>query len=49
MSLVLGSVGTGRSKNDVEVVARIWSDLLMSNDARFGSLFTEVAFYIPGV
>ena len=46
-NLVLGSFGMGRSKNDAEVVERIWSDLLMSNDARFGSSFTEVAFCIP--
>jgi uncharacterized protein (TIGR02452 family) len=36
-SLVLGSFGTGGSQNDVRMVARIWSDLLMSSNVRFGS------------
>jgi len=44
--LVLGSFGTGTFQNDVGVVARIWKDLLIGRDARFGSAFREVVFCI---
>jgi uncharacterized protein (TIGR02452 family) len=46
-SLVLGAFGVGGPQNDVEVVGRIWSELLLRCDARFRSSFTEVAFCIP--
>jgi uncharacterized protein (TIGR02452 family) len=44
--LVLGGFGTGTFQNDVDVVARIWRDLLISPDARFRSAFREVVFCI---
>jgi uncharacterized protein (TIGR02452 family) len=46
-SLVLGSFGMGVFQNDVEMVARIWKDLLINRDARFRSAFREVVFCIP--
>jgi uncharacterized protein (TIGR02452 family) len=45
-SLVLGSFGTGTFQNDVDVVARIWRDLLINPDARFRSAFRVVVFCI---
>lgn len=43
-NLVLGSYGTGVFRNKVEVVARLWADLLTS--ARFESSFDGVLFAV---
>ncbi|KAG9312191.1 hypothetical protein JVU11DRAFT_7488 [Chiua virens] len=47
-NLVLGSFGTGAFRNNVEVVARIWEDLLMSKNARYRSSFDRIVFAILG-
>jgi len=44
-NLVLGSFGTGVFKNNVDVVARIWAELL---NARFKNSFDRVVFAIIG-
>ncbi|KAI0753399.1 hypothetical protein C8Q80DRAFT_1151969 [Daedaleopsis nitida] len=46
--LVLGSFGTGVFKNNVEVIARLWVDLLVGDGARFRSSFDQVVFAILG-
>ncbi|KAF7348245.1 DUF2263 domain-containing protein [Mycena sanguinolenta] len=43
-TLVLGSFGTGVFKNDVNMVAEIWADLLCGPNARFSHSFGYVAF-----
>jgi len=47
-NLVLGSFGTGVFRNNVDVVARIWADLLAVKDARFKKTFRHVVFAILG-
>jgi len=47
-NLVLGSFGTGVFRNDVDVIARIWADLLSGPSARFGKSFDRVMFAITG-
>ncbi|KAJ7155148.1 hypothetical protein C8R46DRAFT_960304 [Mycena filopes] len=45
-NLILGSFGTGVFRNDVDVVARIWAELLSGPNARFAHSFDYVAFGI---
>jgi len=47
-NIVLGSFGTGVFNNDVDVVARLWADLLSVPEARFRSSFDRVVFAIIG-
>jgi uncharacterized protein (TIGR02452 family) len=47
-NLVLGSFGTGVFRNDVNVVARSWADLLSVPGARFAGSFDRVFFAILG-
>jgi len=47
-NIVLGSFGTGAFKNDVGMVARIWADLLLGEEAKFGQAFDNVVFAILG-
>lgn len=47
-NLVLGSFGTGVFQNHVDMVARIWVDLLSVPDARFKTSFSRVVFAILG-
>jgi len=47
-NLVLGSFGTGVFRNNVEVVARIWHELLVGDNARFRRSFRRVVFAILG-
>ncbi|KAI0686708.1 hypothetical protein BC835DRAFT_1408516 [Cytidiella melzeri] len=46
--LVLGSFGTGVFRNDVGMVARIWTELLLSPGARFKQSFESVVFAVLG-
>lgn len=47
-NLVLGSFGTGVFRNDVNVVARLWAELLTVPGARFAGSFDRVFFAILG-
>ena len=47
-NLVLGSFGTGVFRNNVDVVARIWYELLVGDEARFRNSFRRVVFAILG-
>jgi len=47
-NIVLGSFGTGVFCNDVDVVAKIWVDLLSAPNARFSRSFDRVMFAIMG-
>ncbi|KAG6331877.1 hypothetical protein ID866_7209 [Astraeus odoratus] len=47
-NIVLGSFGTGVFKNDVEVVSRIWAELLTGSEARYKNTFDRVVFAIVG-
>ena len=47
-NLVLGSFGTGVFRNDVNVVARLWAELLAVPGARFAGSFDRVFFAILG-
>ncbi|TFY60262.1 hypothetical protein EVJ58_g5265 [Rhodofomes roseus] len=47
-SLVLGSFGTGVFRNNVNLVANVWADLLVEPGARFKSTFDHVVFAILG-
>jgi len=47
-NLVLGSFGTGVFRNNVDVVARLWAELLWVPGARFGRSFDRVFFAILG-
>jgi len=47
-NLVLGSFGTGVFQNDVNVVARLWAELLSVPGARFAGSFDRVFFAILG-
>ena len=47
-NLVLGSFGTGVFRNRVELVAGIWKELLVGENARFRSSFDRVEFSILG-
>ncbi|KAF9028119.1 hypothetical protein BDZ89DRAFT_951635 [Hymenopellis radicata] len=45
-NLVLGSFGTGVFRNKVDLVAKLWADLLVVPDARFKHSFERVVFAI---
>ncbi|KAJ4480752.1 hypothetical protein C8R41DRAFT_896828 [Lentinula lateritia] len=47
-NLVLGSFGTGVFKNKVEVVARLWKELLIETGAQFEKSFDKVVFAVLG-
>lgn len=47
-NVVLGSFGTGAFRNNVELVAGIWAELLTMADARFRYSFDHVVFAILG-
>ncbi|KAF9525018.1 hypothetical protein CPB83DRAFT_860417 [Crepidotus variabilis] len=47
-NLVLGSFGTGVFRNRVELVATIWKELLVGDEARFARSFDRVVFAILG-
>lgn len=47
-NIVLGSFGTGVFRNSIEMVARIWAELLTSKGARYRSSFDRVVFAILG-
>ncbi|KAH7876615.1 uncharacterized protein C8R40DRAFT_1159995 [Lentinula edodes] len=47
-NLVLGSFGTGVFKNNVEVVARLWKELLIETGAPFEKSFDRVVFAVLG-
>ena len=44
--LILGSFGTGVFQNPVKLIASIWADLLVGEDARFQKSFESVVFAI---
>jgi uncharacterized protein (TIGR02452 family) len=46
--LVLGSFGTGVFRNNVELVAGLWKELIIGKEARFGKSFESVVFAILG-
>jgi uncharacterized protein (TIGR02452 family) len=46
--LVLGSFGTGIFKNNVDMVANLWKDLLLGTGTRFEHSFQRVVFAILG-
>lgn len=46
--LVLGSFGTGVFRNDVETVAGIWGELLLTPGARFSGSFENAVFAVLG-
>ncbi|EPT02471.1 hypothetical protein FOMPIDRAFT_1059238 [Fomitopsis schrenkii] len=46
--VVLGSFGTGVFRNNVNLVANIWADLLVETGARFRRSFDHVTFAILG-
>lgn len=46
--VVLGSFGTGVFRNNVNLVANIWADLLVEPDARFRTSFDHITFAILG-
>jgi len=45
-NLVLGSFGTGVFRNNVPMVARLWAELLVAEDAKFKGSFDRVVFAI---
>lgn len=47
-NLVLGSFGTGVFQNNIETVARIWADLLISSEARYKHSFQRIVFAVLG-
>ena len=47
-NIVLGGFGTGVFRNKVEVVARLWRELLVGDSARFNASFDRVVFGIVG-
>jgi len=47
-NIILGTFGTGMSRNDVAIVARIWAHLLIVPDARFKDSFDRIIFAITG-
>ncbi|KZT72411.1 hypothetical protein DAEQUDRAFT_763123 [Daedalea quercina L-15889] len=47
-SIVLGSFGTGVFRNNVNLVANVWADLLLDPGARFRTTFDRVVFAILG-
>ncbi|PIL33809.1 hypothetical protein GSI_04434 [Ganoderma sinense ZZ0214-1] len=46
--VVLGSFGTGVFQNKVDMVARVWTELLLKDGARFKNSFENVVFAIIG-
>lgn len=47
-NLVLGSFGTGVFQNDIDVVAKLWAELLTVPGARFENVFHRIVFGILG-
>jgi uncharacterized protein (TIGR02452 family) len=47
-NLVLGSFGTGVFRNRVELVAGVWKELLVGENARFRFSFDRVEFSVLG-
>lgn len=47
-NIVLGSFGTGVFRNNIEVVARLWAELLTIKGARYRYSFDRVVFAIIG-
>jgi uncharacterized protein (TIGR02452 family) len=47
-NVVLGSFGTGVFRNRVELVAQVWKDLLVGENARFRYSFDRVEFSVLG-
>jgi uncharacterized protein (TIGR02452 family) len=47
-NVVLGSFGTGVFRNRVELVAGIWKELMVGEQARFRSSFDRVVFAVLG-
>jgi uncharacterized protein (TIGR02452 family) len=47
-NVVLGSFGTGVFRNRVELVAGIWKELLVGEQARFRDSFDRVVFAVLG-
>ncbi|CCM02992.1 uncharacterized protein FIBRA_05107 [Fibroporia radiculosa] len=47
-NVVLGSFGTGVFRNNINLVANIWADLLLEEGARFKTSFAHVMFAILG-
>ncbi|KDR78413.1 hypothetical protein GALMADRAFT_245584 [Galerina marginata CBS 339.88] len=47
-NLVLGTFGTGVFRNNVATVARIWAQLLITQEARFKDSFDRIIFAITG-
>ncbi|KAJ7185048.1 hypothetical protein C8R46DRAFT_938991 [Mycena filopes] len=45
-TLILGSFGTGVFRNDVDMVAKLWAELLTGPNARFKHSFDYVAFAV---
>ena len=47
-NIVLGTFGTGVFKNKVDVVARLWAQLLVGEESRFRYSFDRVIFATTG-
>ncbi|KAL0072547.1 hypothetical protein AAF712_000310 [Marasmius tenuissimus] len=47
-NIVLGSFGTGVFQNKVEMVTRLWAELLIKPGARFHNTFDRVVFAVVG-
>ncbi|KAK7692313.1 hypothetical protein QCA50_003938 [Cerrena zonata] len=47
-NIVLGSFGTGVFRNDVEIVAKLWGELLLVDKARFKRSFEHIVFAVLG-
>ncbi|KAL0579623.1 hypothetical protein V5O48_002395 [Marasmius crinis-equi] len=47
-NIVLGSYGTGVFQNKVEMVARLWAELLLVPNARFLNSFDRIVFAVVG-
>ncbi|KAJ3480097.1 hypothetical protein NLI96_g8596 [Meripilus lineatus] len=46
--IVLGSFGTGAFRNDVDMVAKLWKELLCDAEARYSASFENVVFAVLG-
>ena len=47
-NIVLGSFGTGAFGNDVGMVARVWSDLILEESGRYHRVFDNIVFAVLG-
>lgn len=47
-NIVLGSFGTGVFRNKVDLVANLWIELLVGDEARFAHSFDQVLFAVIG-